>query len=201
MPFFTVRHRSIRLHGGHSKEAAMINDTRPFVRRAALGACAAALAALVVPGIAAHAATAHPAAALAKPAVVLAKPAAGAGVFTFTVPGARAGAAVQSIDCTVTPSAPFRYYGGPYGGGEEGFASVSCSAPVYKIELGVALFYRGAQVTYNSNTVYNALSASADTEYPVNPGNYQTGAQATITTVYGGASVTSPVYGSAIVTL
>ncbi|KOV28012.1 hypothetical protein ADK60_19030 [Streptomyces sp. XY431] len=172
----------------------MSNDTRPFIRRAALGACAAALAALVLPSTTAHAATAHP-------AVTLAKPGSGATVLTFTVPSTREGAAPLTIDCTVTPSTPFRYYGGPYGGGEEGLASVSCSAPVYKIQLDVALYYNGAQVTYNSNTVYNALSASADTEYPLKQGSYQTGARATITTVLGGSSVTSPIYGSASVTL
>ncbi|AUY52657.1 hypothetical protein [Streptomyces sp. CB01881] len=172
----------------------MSNDTHPFIRRAALGACAAALAALVVPSTTAHAAT-------ARPAVTLAKPGSGATVLTLTVPATRAGAAPQTINCTVTPSTPFRYYGGPYGGGEEGLASVSCTAPVYKIQLGVALYYNGSQVTYNSTTVYNALSSSADTEYPLNHGTYQTGAQATITTAYGGTPVTSPVYGSSTVTL
>ncbi|MEU1290390.1 hypothetical protein [Kitasatospora sp. NPDC005856] len=172
----------------------MSNDTRPFIRRAALGACAAALAALVVPSASAHAAT-------ARPAHTLAKPGSGATVLTLTVPATRAGATPLSIDCTVTPSTPFRYYGGPYGGGEEGLASVSCTAPVYKIQLDVALYYNGSQVTYNSTTAYNALSSSADTEYPLKQGTYQTGARATITTVYGGTSVTSPIYGSATANL
>ncbi|MFJ8210335.1 hypothetical protein [Streptomyces sp. NPDC096033] len=172
----------------------MSNDTHSFIRRVALGACAASLVALVVPSATAQAAT-------ERQAVTLAKPGSGATVLTITLPATRAGAAPQTIDCTVTPSTPFRYYGGPYGGGEEGLASVSCTAPVYKIQLGVALYYNGSQVTYNSTTVYNALSSSADTEYPLKQGTYQTGAQATITTVYGGASVTSPVYGSATVNL
>ncbi|WP_043465680.1 hypothetical protein [Kitasatospora sp. MBT66] len=172
----------------------MSNDTRPFIRRAALGACAAALAALVVPSTTAHAATAHPTATLAKPGN-------GAGVLTLTVPATRPGAAPLTIDCTVTPSTPFRYYGGPYGGGEEGLASVECSALVYKIQVDVALYYNGSQVTYNSRTAYNALNATADTEYPLKQGSYQTGARATITTVLGGTPVTSPIYGSASVNL
>jgi hypothetical protein len=177
----------------------MANDTRSTAGRTLLGASVAALLALVVPPTA----TAQAATAAAKTTVQVSPalagahraPGPGAVVLTFTLPAHRgAAAAPQSVSCTVNPSTPFRYYGGPYGGGEEGLAQVSCSAPVYEIQLAVALFSGSTQLTYHSTTAYGTTSSGADTEYPVAAGSYQTAAQATITAVYGGAAVTSSVY-------
>ncbi|KIR65017.1 MULTISPECIES: hypothetical protein [Micromonospora] len=90
------------------------------------------------------------------------------------------------ITCTLTPSKPFVYYGGPYGGGEEGIATVRCTQPVYAIQVEVALFRYSSQVTYNTHTSYSTTTASADTEYPRMSGEYRTGADAYITWTYGG---------------
>ncbi|SCF04026.1 hypothetical protein GA0070558_12239 [Micromonospora haikouensis] len=90
------------------------------------------------------------------------------------------------ITCTLTPSKPFVYYGGPYGGGEEGIATVRCTQPVYAIQVEVALFRYSSQVTYNTHTTYSTTTASADTEYPRMSGEYRTGADAYITWTYGG---------------
>ncbi|MEU7619313.1 hypothetical protein AB0B27_24895 [Micromonospora rifamycinica] len=91
-----------------------------------------------------------------------------------------------SVTCTLTPSTPFVYYGGPYGGGEEGLATVRCTYPVYAIQVEVALFRYSTQVTYNTHTLYSTTTASADTEYPRSTGEYKTGADAFITWSYGG---------------
>ncbi|MFB8235975.1 hypothetical protein ACFC58_05430 [Kitasatospora purpeofusca] len=72
---------------------------------------------------------------------------------------------------------------------------------MYRIQLDVALDCNSSQVTCNSDAVYNALGASADTEYPLKQGTYRAGARATVTTVYGGTSVTGPVHGSATAVL
>jgi hypothetical protein len=108
-----------------------------------------------------------------------------------------------SISCTVTPDAPFEYFGGPYGGGEEGIAYTSCSAVVYEIQTVAALFLNNTsnEVAYGTSTVYEEVSGSADAVYPLQSGEYFTAVQGTVTTVFGGGSVTSSVYVSAGVTL
>jgi hypothetical protein len=86
-----------------------------------------------------------------------------------------------TVTCTLNPSNPFRYYGGPYGGGEEGLSSVQCSYTVTEIDTQVGL-YRGTSLVANS-AVRTALSTNldgADTEYPVSAGSYQTGAVAAV---------------------
>jgi len=102
----------------------------------------------------------------------------------------------QTINCTVDPETPAVYSGEPYGGGEYGVAEVDCSAVVYEIEVEVALFRNGVQVTYNSNTEYETTEASAVTDYPLSPGDYATAAEGIITATYGGSATTSPVYES-----
>jgi hypothetical protein len=104
-----------------------------------------------------------------------------------------------AISCTVTPSAPFEYFGGPYGGGEEGIAHTTCSAVVYEIQTVAALFLNNTsnEVSDGTGTVYEQLSGSADAVYPLESGEYFTAVQGSVTTVYGGGSVTSAVYVSA----
>ncbi len=119
---------------------------------------------------------------------------------TFSVTRSRAQAAL-AITCTVNPSTPFRYYGGTYGGGEEGIASVNCTGTVYEIQVVVALFLNGTQVTYNSQTAYSTNFATADTVYPLSAGNYTTGADGYYTLTYGGSATFIPVKYSSTVYL
>lgn len=103
----------------------------------------------------------------------------------------------QSITCTLTVNTPFRYYGGPYpGGGEEGLATTQCTGVVWAIQVEVALFYNGTQVTYNSHTNYSTTTTTADTEYPLHAGNYYTGADSYITWTYGGSTAFIPLTNS-----
>ncbi|MEV6707433.1 hypothetical protein [Micromonospora wenchangensis] len=97
-----------------------------------------------------------------------------------------------TVTCTLTPSTPFVYYGGPYGGGEEGLAAVQCTYPVYAIQVEVALFRYGTQVTYNTKTAYSTVLGNVDTEYPRYTGEYKTGADAFITWNYGGPTTFIP---------
>jgi hypothetical protein len=90
------------------------------------------------------------------------------------------GSPTVTATCNVSPSTPFRYYGGPYGGGEEGIAQIFCNAVVSELFIEVALFTgSGTQLTYNSNTAYSVAQITADTEYPVAAGYYFTGADGT----------------------
>jgi hypothetical protein len=115
--------------------------------------------------------------------------------YTFTVPAGVAslsttvhgmhvsavkmpGQVAQAATCTVDPQTPFRYYGGPYGGGIEGLVEVTCTAVMYALEAEVALFLNGTQITYNYHTLYEVLQVSADTEYPLASGQFMTGADA-----------------------
>ncbi|MEO6703490.1 MAG: hypothetical protein ABIP57_18635 [Jatrophihabitantaceae bacterium] len=83
--------------------------------------------------------------------------------------------------CTFNVFTPFRYYGGPYGGGEEGIANIQCAGNVSQLFIEVGLFKNGTQVTYNSNTSSFTNLVVVDTEYPVSAGNYYTGADGTET--------------------
>lgn len=84
-----------------------------------------------------------------------------------------------TVNCTLTPSNPFRYYGSLYGGGEEGLANVQCSYTVSEIDVQVGLYRNGTLVaTSPVKQAYSTTQAGADTEYPVSPATYQTGAVA-----------------------
>ncbi len=99
-----------------------------------------------------------------------------------------------ATSCTVTPSAPFEYYGGTYGGGEEGIAEAQCTGgTVYELEVIVALFLNGTEVSWNTNTEYVTGSLAADTLYPLSAGNYTTEAQVCVTWTFGGSTTCSPV--------
>jgi hypothetical protein len=98
----------------------------------------------------------------------------------------------QTVTCTLTVNTPFRYYGGPYGGGEEALAQVQCTGAVYEIAVEVDLFKNGVDVAYNVKTVYSSYLAGVDTEYPVSPGTYQAGA---ISDVYWSNSTSYSVLG------
>ncbi|MBM9503307.1 hypothetical protein [Actinacidiphila acididurans] len=87
----------------------------------------------------------------------------------------------QDISCTITANNPFRYYGGPYGGGEEGLAQVQCTAAVYAIVVEADLFRNGVDVASNVRTSYATSLGGVDVEYPVSAGSYQTAA---VTDVY-----------------
>lgn len=105
-----------------------------------------------------------------------------------------------AVTCTLTVSAPFRYYGGTYGGGEEGLASVSCTGQVSQLQVTVGLYYYGNLATYSTRTWNNVFQGGADTEYPVQSGQWQTGALSNITWADGSAGGIPENY-SAIVTL
>ncbi len=86
-----------------------------------------------------------------------------------------------TVTCTLNPSNPFRYYGGPYGGGEEGLSSVQCSYTTTEIDHQVGL-YKGTTLVAASavRSVYSGYLNTVDTEYPVSPGSYQTGSVAAV---------------------
>lgn len=65
---------------------------------------------------------------------------------------------------------------------------MQCTYPVYAIQVEVALFRYGTQVTYNTKTAYSTTLGTVDTEYPRSTGQYQTGADAFITWTYGGST-------------
>jgi hypothetical protein len=153
-----------------------------------------ALACLAAPTASAQAAPEHP----ALPAG--AQHAVAPGTFTVVAKDARTGAALN-VSCTPNVSAPFRYYGGPFGGGVEGFAGLTCTQPVYEIQTVVALDRGTQQVAINSHTIYSTTTGSADTEAPLVAGQYTTLAQYTVTVSYGASPTTSPVYQSSTVTL
>jgi hypothetical protein len=107
-----------------------------------------------------------------------------------------------ATSCTVTPSAPFEYYGGPYGGGEDGVAEATCTGgTVYALEVIVALFLNGTEVSYNTNTDYVAVTASANTDYPLSAGDYTTEAQVCVTWTLGGSTTCSGIAASSTVYL
>jgi hypothetical protein len=109
--------------------------------------------------------------------------------------------APQVTTCTVTAETPFEYYGGPYGGGEEGIAEAQCTGTVYALEVIVALFLNGTEVSYNTNTEYSTASAAADTVYPLSAGEYKTEAQVCATWTYGGSTSCSGIAVSSTVYL
>ncbi|MGV9312146.1 hypothetical protein ACWDR0_08110 [Streptomyces sp. NPDC003691] len=146
--------------------------------------------------------------------------AARAGQYTFTVPqgvtsyrtgaGAasagivRTAAQAQSaIDCTLTASNPFRYWGGPYGGGVQGLASVNCTGTVQQISVTVGLYRYGNLVSYRTRSTYGNYIGGATTEYPYSAGQYQTGAVGTVwfPAGYSPPSGSFPQTNSAVVTI
>jgi hypothetical protein len=142
----------------------------------------------------------------------------GATSWTFTVPAGTASLSVGSpgarvtvvkapaqvpmdITCTLRVSTPFVYFGGTYGGGEEGLATTQCTGIVYQLTTEVALFRNNVQVTYNSYTNYSTTTTTADTEYPRMSGQYTTAADSFITWTFGGTTSFIPINYSATVTL
>jgi hypothetical protein len=104
------------------------------------------------------------------------------GTVSTTIGGAHikaVGSATLAASCTFTVYTPFRYYGGTYGGGEEGGAIIQCTTSVTQLFIEVGLFKNNVQVTYNSNTSNYSSFVNAYTEYPVSAGYYYTGAQGT----------------------
>lgn len=103
------------------------------------------------------------------------------------------------VTCTLTPGSPFRYFGGPGGGGVQGIASVSCDGVVAQITIEVALFRYSSQISYNSNTVYNTIFGNALTSVsPFLSAEYTLGSIATVTWTTGGSSSTPVVYGPTV---
>lgn len=87
----------------------------------------------------------------------------------------------STVTCTLDADNPFRYYGGPYGGGEEGLAGVQCSYTTTEIDAQVGLYRNGSLVANSAvRQVYSGLQNTVDTEYPVSPASYQTGAIAAV---------------------
>ena len=144
------------------------------------GAAAATLAAGALTALGPTAEAATPQAPHGSSQTVLVIPA--GGHVTTSVGSARVGvvgAPTATATCTLTVTTPFRYYGGPYGGGEEGLASIQCNLAVTQLFIEVGLFRNGTQVTYNSKNNYSNSFINVDTEYPVSAGSYYTGADGT----------------------
>jgi len=169
---------------------------------AAIGAAsAAALAAALIPAAAAQAAPATIHALSPLHAVGAVQHISGRQAFTFTivVPGKSVAGRPsvvrpQTLACSVYADPPFEYYGGTYGGGEEGLASTSCSPSVYSLEVEVALFLGTSEVSYGSNTTYSTVSTSADTVYPLVAGSYTTEMEAIVVPTFGATPEYSGVY-------
>jgi hypothetical protein len=99
-----------------------------------------------------------------------------------------------ATSCEVTPETPFEYFGGTYGGGEEGLAEAQCTGgTVYALEVIVGLVFNGNVVNPASNTGYVTSTESADSLYPLSAGDYQTAAEVCVTWTYGGSTTCSPV--------
>ncbi|MGW5353187.1 hypothetical protein ACWERV_22090 [Streptomyces sp. NPDC004031] len=107
-----------------------------------------------------------------------------------------------TINCQVTASSPFRFYGGPVhypsGSGVEGLAHTTCDQVVNTIDLLVVLFRSTTAVASNETFTYSTLQGAADTEYAYTPGwTWQTGAQAAVTFPDGTTGVSTPAYSAA----
>lgn len=111
---------------------------------------------------------------------------------TFKVPGgnkvykgAVGSAQVQvttavATTCTLNVYNPFRYYGSTPGGGVQGIAEIRCNQAATQLDIVIALFRNGTQVTYNSRTNYYNNFINITTEYyPFSAGNYTTAALGT----------------------
>ncbi len=88
---------------------------------------------------------------------------------------AKTAAPATTNTCTLTVDTPFRYYGGPYGGGEEAIADITCTLPVQELDIAVGLYRGGVLVASNTNTNYSNYFINVNVDYPVSAGNYQTG--------------------------
>lgn len=95
--------------------------------------------------------------------------------------------AALTLACPVTVDPPFEYYGGTYGGGEEGIAEAYCNGTVYELYIITALFLNGTEVASSTNTEYSTASAPADAIYPLSAGDYRTESQACFIAAYGGS--------------
>jgi len=109
--------------------------------------------------------------------------------FTVTKSAAQA---PLTVSCYATASNPFRYYGGPYGGGVEGLSHVFCSTVVYAIQTDVYLLRNGVQVASNYSIVYSSTTGAADTEVPYSSGTYTTAADGYYVPTYGGSAYSVP---------
>ncbi|MFH8616088.1 hypothetical protein ACH4E8_13580 [Streptomyces sp. NPDC017979] len=108
-----------------------------------------------------------------------------------------------NINCTLTASNPFRYWGGPYGGGVQGIASVSCTGAVQQISVTVGLYRYNSLVSVRTRSTYGNTIGGATTEYPYSAGQYQTGAVGTVyfPAGYNPPSGSFPQVNSAVVTI
>ncbi|MEV6520321.1 hypothetical protein AB0M43_00080 [Longispora sp. NPDC051575] len=104
------------------------------------------------------------------------------------------------VNCTLTPGSPFRYYGGPGGGGVQGIANVNCDGVVAQITTEAALFRYSTQISYSTRTVYNTTVGNALTSVsPFQAAQYKLGSIATITWTAGGSSSSTPlIYGPTV---
>ncbi|MEU9605632.1 hypothetical protein [Streptomyces sp. NPDC048057] len=109
----------------------------------------------------------------------------------------------STINCTLTATNPFRYWGGPFGGGVQGIASVSCTGIVQQISVTVGLYRYNSLVSVRTRSSYGNTIGNATTEYPYSAGQYQTGAVATVyfPAGYNPPSGTFPQVNSAVVTI
>ncbi|MEU5976801.1 hypothetical protein [Streptomyces sp. NPDC047315] len=107
------------------------------------------------------------------------------------------------INCTLTATNPFRYWGGPFGGGVQGIASVSCTGTVQQISVTVGLYRYNSLVSSRTRSTYANHIGGATTEYPYSAGQYQTGAVGTVyfPAGYNPPSGSFPQVNSAIVTI
>ncbi|MDI5973499.1 hypothetical protein POF50_029860 [Streptomyces sp. SL13] len=171
------------------------------MRRKSLGGTAAA-AALAALGVAAAPA------AVAAPAV----PRHLAGhTSTFTVPAGRrsvtdtaGGASVTvvpssqtspkaTVNCTLTVNNPYLS-----GGYVEGQAVVNCTGVVAQIQIAVGLYYNGNLMNSGTETVPSTMSTGWYVQYPVQSGQWQTGALADISWTTGGTGAIPENYSSAV---
>lgn len=90
----------------------------------------------------------------------------------------RVAAALSGVtSCTLTAYQPFRYLTNPSGGGETGFAIITCNQPVVSLYLNVALYRNNVQVASNSDSNSGSSSITVGADYPVMAsGAYRTSA-------------------------
>ncbi len=79
--------------------------------------------------------------------------------------------------CSLTAYQPYRYYTNPSGGGETGFAIITCNQPVVSLSLSMALYRNNVQVASNSDSNSDSSSITVSADYPVvASGAYRTSA-------------------------
>lgn len=108
-----------------------------------------------------------------------------AGSARFMVKKSAASPASTTI-CTLTVNAPTEYFGGSYGGGEDGHGQIQCNLPVSELQILVVLTDNGAVASYTQSTTVGSSSVTADAQSPLSPGTYQTSAAGTVFWATGG---------------